>query len=59
MVNFSEQITGLSDLGTDLGAFLVNITPGIIGFVAGLAIAGAIVSLIVAIGTLIKRKLKM
>jgi len=58
MVNIAESISGLGALGTDLGAFLTNITPGVVGFIVVLAIVGGVVAIVMAIAYLIKSKLK-
>jgi len=58
MVAINETITGLSGLGTDLGAFLTNITPGVVGFIVVIAIIGGVIAIIMAIAYLIKKKLK-
>lgn len=43
------SIAGLSSFGTDLGAFLTNLTPGIVGLVFVLAIVGGVIGIIVAL----------
>ena len=58
MVAINETITGLSGLGKDLGAFLTNITPVVVGFIVVIAIIGGVIAIIMAIAYLIKKKLK-
>ena len=43
--NISQSITGLADLGTDLGGFMTNVTPGILNFIIPLAIVGGILAI--------------
>ena len=51
-------VTGLGDFGTDMGSFLTNLTPGVVGFIVVLAIIGGVVAIVMAIAYLIKKKLK-
>lgn len=44
-VNVSTIITGLGDFGTDLGAFITNVIPGVVTLMIVLAIAGGLVLL--------------
>lgn len=57
-VALNETITGLDGLGTQVGDFLTNLTPGLVGFIATLGIVSAIIGLIVAIVFLVKNKIK-
>ena len=58
MVNLSDVITGLGDLGTEIGAFLTNLTPGFVSFIATIAIVLAVVGIIVGISKVIETKIK-
>lgn len=57
-VALNETITGLDGLGTQVGDFLTNLTPGLVGFIATLGIVSAIIGLIMAIVFLVKNKIK-
>jgi len=57
MVNVSEQVSGLSDLGTDLGGFLSNVAPGVGTFIIVMGIFGGIAAIVYAVATLIKKKI--
>ena len=59
MVAVNETITGLSELGTDLGGFMENIAPGIGAFIIIIGVFGGIGALIYAIVSLVKNKIKM
>ena len=59
MVNVSEQVTGLSELGTDLGAFLTNLAPGVGAFVIILGLFGGIAAIVYAIVSVIKKRVSM
>ena len=54
MVNVSEQISGMGDLGTDLGGMLTAIAPGVGIFVLLLGLFGGIAGIIYAIVSVIK-----
>jgi len=49
------NITGLADTGTELGSFMSNIGPGLANFLLVIGVAGAVVSLIVAIVYWVKK----
>jgi len=55
--DLNATITGLDGLGTQVGDFLTNITPGIVGFIATIGIVSAVIALIVAIVYLVKTKI--
>ena len=57
MVDVSTQVTGMSGLGTDLGAFLQNLAPGVGIFVLLLGLFGGIAAIVYAVVEVIKRKL--
>ena len=57
--NVSEQVTGLSELGTDLGAFLTNLAPGVGAFVIILGLFGGIAAIVYAIVSVIKKRVSM
>ena len=56
--DISEQISGLSDTGTDIGGFLTNVAPGIGLFVVIISIFGSITFLIYAVVSVIKKNIK-
>ena len=56
MVDVSTQVTGMTELGTDLGGFLTNVAPGVGVFVLLLGIFGGISAIIYAIVVVIKKK---
>ena len=56
MVDVSTEITGLTGLGTDLGAFLSNVAPGVGVFVLLLGLFGGIAAIVYAIVAVIKKK---
>jgi len=57
MVDVSAQVTGMSALGTDLGAFLQNLAPGVGIFVLLLGLFGGIAAIVYAIVDVVKRKI--
>ena len=57
MVDVSTQVTGMSTLGTDLGAFLQNLAPGVGIFILLLGLFGGIAAIIYAIVDVVKRKI--
>jgi hypothetical protein len=59
MVAVNETITGLSELGTDLGGFMTNIAPGIGAFIIIVGVFGGIGALIYAIVALVKNKINI
>ena len=56
MVALNDTVSGLSELGTDLGGFMTNLAPGLIAFIVPLAIVGAVVAIILGVAAMIKRK---
>ena len=58
MVAINESISGLSDLGTDLGGFLSNVAPGVGTFIIVMGIFGGIAAIVYAVATLIKKKIQ-
>lgn len=58
MVNISESVSGLASFGTDLGGFLTNITPGIVGLVFVLAIIGGVIGIIGALVYVVRKAIK-
>jgi len=56
MVDVSTQVGGLTELGTDLGAFLSNVAPGVGLFVLLLGLFGGIAAIVYAIVTVIRKK---
>jgi len=58
-VAVNETITGLGDLGTDLGGFLENMAPGVGIFVLLLGLFGGISAIIYAIVAVVKRKIQV
>ena len=59
MVAVNETITGLAELGTDLGGFMTNIAPGIGAFIIIVGVFGGIGALIYAIVSMIKNKINI
>ena len=59
MVAVNETITGLSELGTDLGGFMTNIAPGIGAFIIIVGVFGGIGALIYAIVSMIRNKINI
>jgi len=59
MVAVNETITGLSELGTDLGGFMTNIAPGIGAFIIIVGVFGGIGALIYAIVAMVKTKINV
>ena len=57
--DLSTQITGLSQLGTDLGGFFSGIAPGLVSLVIVLGIGAAIIMIILAVAKLVGNKIKM
>lgn len=55
MVNFSEQITGLDTLGTQLGDFMSNLAPGLLTFILVMGVGGAIIGIILAVAFVIRK----
>lgn len=56
-VNLNDSVGGLANLGTEVGNFFTNITPGLVGFIATIGIVTAVVGVIVAVIFLIKKKI--
>jgi len=56
---FDFNLSGLSGMGTELGAFLANIAPGIGKFLIYFAIFGGIAGVIGAVIFLIRNKIKV
>jgi len=56
--NLSNEITGLTGLGADLGGFFSGIAPGLVAFIVVLGIGCAVVAIIMAIVYVIKEKMK-
>ena len=59
MVNVSTEVTGMTELGSDLGAFLSNVAPGVGVFVLLLGLFGGIAAIVYAIVTVIKNKIRV
>ena len=57
MVAINESISGLSDLGTDLGGFLSNVAPGIGSFIIIMGVFGGIAAIVYAVAQMIQRKI--
>lgn len=55
--NLTDVITGMGDLGTQLGDFMGNLAPGLLTFLIIMGVATAIVGVIFAIIYLIKKAL--
>jgi len=53
----NDTLEGLPTLGTDLGAFLTNLAPGVGAFIIILGVFGGVAALIYAVVTLVKRKI--
>ena len=53
MVAINESVDGLAELGTDLGGFMTNVTPGVLNFIIPLAIVGGIIAIFAAFATVI------
>ena len=58
MVNISESISGLGDLGTDLGNFLSNVAPGVGAFIIIMGVFGGIAAIVYAVAMMIKKKIE-
>lgn len=58
MVAINDSVSGLSELGTDLGGFMTNVTPGILAFVVPIAIVGGILAIIAAFAFVIIQAVK-
>lgn len=58
MVAINDSVSGLSELGTDLGGFMTNVTPGVLAFVVPIAIVGGILAIIGAFAYVIIRAVK-
>ena len=58
-VAVNESISGLGELGTDLGGFLSNVAPGVGVFVLLLGLFGGIAAIVYAIVSVIKNKISM
>jgi len=52
------NVTGLSDTGTELGGFMLNIGPGLFAFILGFAVVGGVAGLIGAVIYMMKKKVK-
>ena len=59
MVDVSTEVTGMTELGSDLGAFLSNVAPGVGVFVLLLGLFGGIAAIVYAIVTVIKNKIRV
>jgi len=57
MVDVSEQVSGLSELGTDLGGFMSELAPGVGTFVLLLGIFGGIAAIVAGIAYIVRNKL--
>jgi hypothetical protein len=57
MVDISTQISGLTELGTDLGGFLSAVAPGVGTFIIVMGVFGGIGAIIYAVATMIKKKI--
>lgn len=55
----NDTLQGLPEMGSDLGAFMENIAPGIGTFIIYLAVFGGIGALIYAIVYLVKNKIRV
>jgi hypothetical protein len=56
---FDFNLSGLSDMGTEIGQFLSNIAPGIGKFLIYFAIFGGIAGVIGAVIYLIRKKMSV
>lgn len=53
MVAINDSVSGLTELGTDLGGFMTNVTPGVLSFVIPIAIVGGILAIFAAFAAVI------
>ena len=58
MVAVNESVSGLSELGTDLGGFLENVAPGVGAFIIIMGVFGGIAAIIYAVATMIQKKIQ-
>jgi len=57
MVAVNESVTGLTELGTDLGGFMSNLAPGVGTFVLLLGIFGGIAGIVAGIAYVVRNKI--
>lgn len=55
MVNLTNTVVGLDDLGTELGNFMANLAPGLLTFLIIMGVATGIVGILFAIIYVIKK----
>lgn len=53
----NDTLTGLPQIGTDVGDFLTNLAPGVGAFIIIMGVFGGVASIIFAITTIVKRKI--